>query len=242
MENASKALIMAGSVLIALLVISLIVVGYGQISEWQQTVDDTEQVATDTEYMLQIEQFNRDLYGSELLSLMNFVENYNAREAGDGYSPIQLNITIRNGISDSFDYFKAGNYDIDRLYDEVKGSNGIETEIEKYEEPDSRYNNKSVEYYWSKTYRQIAQEFELEIPSNTPTSDLENVLLELAREKGIGSRIQDLLDDIAEYDLLNSIYTQFREGKIFSPAEDNGFIYDEHNGRVIEINFVERTY
>lgn len=242
MENASKALIMAGSVLIALLVISLIVVGYGQISEWQQTVDDTEQVATDTEYMLQIEQFNRDLYGSELLSLMNFVENYNAREAGDGYSPIQLNITIRNGISDSSDYFKAGNYDIDRLYDEVKGSNGIETEIEKYEEPDSRYNNKSVEYYWSKTYRQIAQEFELEIPSNTPTSDLENVLLELAREKGIGSRIQDLLDDIAEYDLLNSIYTQFREGKIFSPAEDNGFVYDEHNGRVIEINFVERTY
>ncbi len=242
MENASKALIMAGSVLIALLVISLIVVGYGQISEWQQTVDDTEQVATDTEYMLQIEQFNRDLYGSELLSLMNFVENYNAREAGDGYSPIQLNITIRNGISDSSDYFKAGNYDIDRLYDEVKGSTGIETEIEKYEEPDSRYNNKSVEYYWSKTYRQIAQEFELEIPSNTPTSDLENVLLELAREKGIGSRIQDLLDDIAEYDLLNSIYTQFREGKIFSPAEDNGFVYDEHNGRVIEINFVERTY
>ena len=103
MENASKALIMAGSILISLLVISLIVVGYTQLSDYQQQLDDTQQVTTDTEFMHQIEQFNRTLYGSELLSLINFVEDYNSREAGDGYAPIELNVKITRSIDGGSD-------------------------------------------------------------------------------------------------------------------------------------------
>lgn len=242
MENASKALIMAGSVLISLLVISLVVIVYGQISEWQQTSEDSEQTTADAEFMLQIEQFNKELYGSELLSLMNFVEDYNARKAGDGYSPIELKVTINTSISEDTNYFRAGTYTLDELYEQVKGSSGIEAEIAEYEEANSRYNGKSVSYYWTKTYRQIAQEFGLEIPSTTPTSQLESTLISLAEENRKGSTIKNLLEEISEYDFLKSVYTQFKEGKIFVPVEENGFVYDSQNGRVVEINFVERTY
>lgn len=241
MENASKALIMAGSVLISLLVISLIIIGYTQLSEYQQQVDDSEQVMTDTEYMQKIEQFDRTLYGSELLSLVNFVENYNSREAGDGYATIEFNVKITRSIDGGteFNYFEAGDYNLDAIYDQVKGRNGIESKIEELEQPESKYNGKSVKYYWKKTYREIAQEFGLNIPSSTPSYDLENALIQAASANGQLSKIQDLLEEIKQYDLLNSIYTQFKEGKRFKPADDNGFVYDNLNGRVIEINFVE---
>ena len=237
MENASKALLIAGSVLITLAIISLLVFGYEGLSEWQQTVDDSEQTRTDTEFMRQVEQFNRDLYGSELLSLMNYVEDYNARLAGDGYAEIEFNVQIRRDIQGTSEYFTSGNYDLQALYDEVKGPNGIETRIEQYEEPNSNYNDKSVRYYWTKTYREIASEFGITVPSDTPTSELESTILEAA---GLQAHtIEDLIEDIREYDLLDSIYTQFREGKRFEPDPDNGFVYDNDNGRIIQINFVE---
>lgn len=239
MENASKALLIAGSALISVLVISLIVAVYGQISNWQQQVDDSEQVITDTEFMLQVQQFNRVLYGSELLSLMNFVENYNTLDAGDGYSEIELNVQFTNSIQaqGSYNFFSVGTYTLEELYDEVKGSRGIETLMSELEESQRKYNNKSVKYYWTKTYREIASEFGIEIPSSTANSELRETLLANAGTKR--STIEDLLEDISNYDILNSIYTQFKEGKRFKPADDNGFVYDSQNGRVIQINFVE---
>ena len=240
MENASKALIMTGSVLTSLLVISLVVIGYNQLTEWQQTAENSGQNSSDAEFMLQIEQFNRELYGSELLSLMNFVENYNTREAGDGYAPIQMNVIITDEIDGGeFEYFKPGTYNIEDLYKEVNGLTGIEKELEKLERSESKYNGKSVKYYWSKTYREIASDFGIVIPSDTPSYELEETLLNLAKLNHKSSEIESLLEDIKKYDLLNSIYTQFREGKRFKPAEENGFVYDNFNGRVTQINFVE---
>ena len=72
MENASKALIMAGSILMAILVIGLLVFGYQQLSSLQQTETDAEDNDKLARYMNQFEQFGRTLYGSELLSLANF--------------------------------------------------------------------------------------------------------------------------------------------------------------------------
>lgn len=59
MENASKALIMAGSVLLSVMVIGLLVFGYTQISNLEQTRSDTEANSKIDAYMQQIENFNR---------------------------------------------------------------------------------------------------------------------------------------------------------------------------------------
>ncbi len=71
MENASKALIMAGSVLLSLLIITTLVFMFGKLGDLKNSEASTEEVKKLAEYNRQIETFDRALYGSELLSLAN---------------------------------------------------------------------------------------------------------------------------------------------------------------------------
>ena len=81
MENASKALIMAGGILIALLVIGALVLMFNQLSYYQRT-------ETDSEKTQQLADFNKeylkytydDIKGDELISLVHKVIDYNIKE------------------------------------------------------------------------------------------------------------------------------------------------------------------
>ena len=81
MENASKALIMAGGILIALLVIGALVLMFNQLSYYQRT-------ETDSEKTQQLADFNKeylkytydDIKGYALISLVNKVIDYNIKE------------------------------------------------------------------------------------------------------------------------------------------------------------------
>ena len=75
MENASKALIMAGSVLIAIVVISLLVIFFGNLRGLQNTTQSVEQVEQATEFNKQYDAYARDVYGSELLSIANKIND-----------------------------------------------------------------------------------------------------------------------------------------------------------------------
>ncbi len=109
MENASKALIMAGSVLISLIVISLLVASFTSLKGMQQTqksVTREEQIA---EFNNQYEVYARNLYGSEILSLINKINNYNKTEAeNEGYTKIEISIKINNDLNRN--YFRKGTY------------------------------------------------------------------------------------------------------------------------------------
>lgn len=72
MENASKALIMAGSVLIALMIIGALVLMFSNLTSYQETNKDVAKSAQIAEFNTQHETYNRnDLRGSELYSLLN---------------------------------------------------------------------------------------------------------------------------------------------------------------------------
>ena len=78
MENVSKALMIAGGMLIAIMVISLIIVLWNQMSGYfaeQHSATIVEQIA---EFNAQFENYNgKDIRGNELISVMNKVVNYN---------------------------------------------------------------------------------------------------------------------------------------------------------------------
>lgn len=100
MENASKALIIAGGVLIAILVITLLVVFYDNLKvlmSTQETVDASEQVL---EFNKQYDAYYRNnIYGSELLSLVNKAYDYNKTEyEEEGYSKMDMQITFKTKI------------------------------------------------------------------------------------------------------------------------------------------------
>ena len=85
MENASKALIMAGSVLIALMIIGALVLMFSNLSSYQETDVRDERSAQVVEFNNRFVTYNRkDVRGSELYSLLNSAINYNRTQSTAG--------------------------------------------------------------------------------------------------------------------------------------------------------------
>ncbi len=227
MENASKALIMAGSILIAILVIGLLVFGYSQLSETEQIRSDADATDKLADYMRQFEQFNRTLYGSELLSLANLQEDYNTSETREdlGYDRIEITVYTK-GIVNS-QYFTQGNHTLESIAEDQKN---IESAIGNYEKTNRTYKNRSVKYYSQKTYREIAIDFGMDPPSNMLDYDIQaNYLLK-------NSTTSKLLSEIQQYTNLTTIYNEFRTGKRFRCTEIE---YNNQNGRINLMHYEE---
>ena len=88
MENASKALIMAASVLIGIVIISAFVIMMSNMTSNQQKNYDTELTAQVSEFNNQFMTYARDgIRGSDMISLMNRIADYNTRYTGtEGYT------------------------------------------------------------------------------------------------------------------------------------------------------------
>lgn len=236
MENASKALIMAGSILLSVLVIALLVYGYTNLSALEQTKQDTQDNIELSEYMARFEQFNRTLYGSELLSLGNLQEDYNTAirryggENQDGYQSVSITVIIKKEISNS-PYFTPGTYQIEQFASQQET---IENQLSNYEKNRKEYNNRSVKYYSQKTYREIAIDFDMDPPTSMTDYDIRVQYL----EGGYGNvDTKNLIREIDEYTLLNnSIYNTFRTGKQFKCTDIK---YDDYNGRIVSMTYEE---
>ena len=229
MENASKALIMAGSVLMAILVIGLLVFGYQSLSALEQSKENAKGDLKAEQYMERFEQFDRTLYGSELLSLANLLEDYNNTDdvKDEGYSEMIIEV-YTTGITNTT-YFKEGKDNITKI---LEDKNNIEEEISEYEVKNSDYNNKSVKYYSEKSNRQIAEEFRIDVPGTTPDYDIAEIYLKS------NTKTNQLLNDIQNYKSLTTIYNEFRIGKKFECKEIK---YDDNNGRIIKMYFKEKA-
>lgn len=125
MENASKALIMAGSVLIALMIIGALVLMFSNLTSYQETNKDVAKSAQIAEFNTQYETYNRnDLRGSELYSLLNKVIDYNRRESveGTGWSDQGQTVSYEQmTINFKIDVSKLSADDKNRLF--TKGNN-----------------------------------------------------------------------------------------------------------------------
>ena len=100
MENASKALLMAGGVLIGLLVIGALVLMVNQLGSYQKQNVGTEQEK-------QIAQFNQEftrftdqrIDGTDIVSLVNKVVDYNTRSGGVNSLNYDIKITLTIDIT-----------------------------------------------------------------------------------------------------------------------------------------------
>lgn len=101
MENGAKALVIAGSVLIAILVISILVIFYNNIKEFQGTNHNVDVLEQIEEFNKQYDVYYRDnLYGSDILSIANKVVDYNKRESDtEGYSKLETEVKFKKSLS-----------------------------------------------------------------------------------------------------------------------------------------------
>ena len=95
MENASKALVMAGGILIASLVVGALMLMVNQVSYYQKSESTSEKAQQQADFNKEYVQFTyNDLKGYELISLVNKVIDYNRKEAVGNSVDYSLKITV----------------------------------------------------------------------------------------------------------------------------------------------------
>lgn len=110
MENASKALLMAGGILIALLIIGALLLMFNNLSTYQKIGEQDTREAQVIEFNNQFTTYLRDrIRGSDMVSLMNRIVDYNERQSSDnGQKFEKMEITIK-GIDVSKLQYDTGN-------------------------------------------------------------------------------------------------------------------------------------
>lgn len=245
MENAIKALTMAASVLISLVIIGAVLLVFNNLRDYQNVNDRLTRDAHVIEFNNRFETYNRtDVRGSDIVSLMNKVLDYNERESSSGvegsdkgYEPIKLTIKLSTTdlkslrITDTAYLIKESPYTV-----EEKNSTfhkDVLTEVNRIE----------AEYGQANLTRMINNITSIFI-DDKPTTTLEE------KTKAV-EKCNDLLDgknvtwnDINEgSDIRNDVY-KYYEYIQFKRLHfdcingiDSGMIYDDNTGRITIMNF-----
>lgn len=105
MENASKALVMAGSILIGLLVLGALILLFNNLSSYQNADIQNIRQAQVVEFNNQFTTYIReDVRGNELYSLLNRIIDYNKRKTLEGedgaidigYQPMSIKFSLKS--------------------------------------------------------------------------------------------------------------------------------------------------
>ncbi len=218
MENASKALIIAGSVLLSLLIISALVLMFNKIGQLKRNEADIEGIQKIEEYNKQIENFYRTgLYGSEILSLANLVEDYNKRlHELEEYEEIKLTVEFKTVDYKNFAKSPATSKEL------IQGFQKLENEAQKV--GNKTYYGKTVKTLDSMKDSQIK---DLLIANGEQVQDLSII------------NIRDYLSnsakkDIEQYSELNLEVRNFKNRKFQKPL----IIYNNY-GRITNITVKE---
>lgn len=140
MENAAKALLISGTILITLIVISAFIFMFRDIRGVKSQQADNQKTQAIIDFNKSYESYDKEeLLGAELLSLANKIEDYNERyKQEDGYKPIKLTVGNDDNASKTFTGIRddvEGNKQkgVDGIMDTYKSSNYLEGLYEAYE-------------------------------------------------------------------------------------------------------------
>lgn len=135
MENASNALLMAGGILIALLIIGALVIMGANLQSYQNNNDDLTKLSQIAEFNNQFEPYNKDN-----LTLMELKSVYNKIKSNNVQHP---EYTINSNIEDLLRYllgddFETFEKDFRKLSDDWKQNMKFECDKIVYGNPEGR--------------------------------------------------------------------------------------------------------
>ena len=100
MENATKALLIGAGILFTVMVLSLLMIGYQQISSYFSAEHEATVIEQTTKFNSQFENYNqKSIRGSDMISLMNKVIDYNERLSymeGTKYKRLEITIDLKS--------------------------------------------------------------------------------------------------------------------------------------------------
>lgn len=247
MDNASKALIMAGGVLIGLLIISALVLMFSNLSAYQDTNIESTRDSQIVEFNNKYESYNKqNLRGSELYSLLNMVVDYNRRQTTAGTQSEDGKGWADKGQSIAFEPMKitfkindikklaadtSGNKLITNSTYTIDGNKNIfESEIkETIDNLESEYGKDSLTNLSTNLTR-------IFIDSNSSTEQAEAVNKFNSTSKKVrATKFSDIAKDSK---IRNDVYkyyeyVQFKRARFNCTKTD----YNKNTGRIIELDF-----
>lgn len=241
MENASKALLMAAGVLISLVIIGAFILMMSNVTDYQNKSDvqvASEQIA---EFNNTYETYNRNnVRGSDMVSLMNRVLDYNQRKSEDGFTEMGIKIIISqekakklaykdtNKLVTKTEYTQENIDEIvgKRVYNKSKQTSNDVTAIEK------RYKEAK---YASQLAKEISNIEDI-VNSSVFTSSSEK-MEQFDNKKWLPYDLEDYgvgsVDEVYEDAKVYYEYVQFKRAKF----KCTGTEYDKNSGRIINMKF-----
>lgn len=96
MENASKALVMAGGILIAIMILATLAYAAGQWGLIPQSMEQSKEAQQLAKFNQEYESYNKDvMYGSDVVSVLNKAISNNSVIGNDTTHPNYINIKIK---------------------------------------------------------------------------------------------------------------------------------------------------
>lgn len=147
MENASKALLMAGTILISLMVISALVFAYRDLTSVKRQETENQKVEEIAEFNKSFESYEKDLNGTQMFSLANKIADYNTKyvdNMNEGYERITLTVIV-NGQGKDETYFSDLQSKVDKMMNEKYiSSNNLEA-LKEAKENETNSDDKAKE-------------------------------------------------------------------------------------------------
>lgn len=248
MENASKALIMAGSVLIALMIIGALILMFSNLTAYQETNTSGTRSSQIVEFNNQFETYNRtDVRGSDLYSLLNKTIDYNRRQSTAGTRNTTTNTWADSGediayepmtIEFTIDRTKLSADNTNRLFDNNKytvsgNSNSFENTIStKIDTLEDEYGQSSLTNLTTNLTK---------IFITTSTSTTEQQKQEAVNNFNSASRIVTVssFDEIKEKSTIREDVYTYYEYIQFKRAYFNctDIEYNKNTGRIVKMVF-----
>lgn len=118
MENASKALLMAGEILIAIIIIALLVFGYNNIRNLSSTNEESKKTEQLAAFNKEYESYNKKLLrGVDVISLINKASNNNKKYENEAYYKIEIEFMYNKKYYTMNDYEKEIKNDEEKFTD-----------------------------------------------------------------------------------------------------------------------------
>lgn len=226
MENASKALLMAGGVLIGLLILAALMLMVNQISSYNKTKNVSKEVTQISKFNKEFTKYtDSDIKGYDLVSLANKVVDFNEKDSGADAVDYSKTMTLFIDMGNFQDKAVNANMLSANTYTiTTTNANNFYTDINTCQRYESTYTLNTMSKL-SSNYDKIIKD------ENGNVRDDQEQQKEI--KKIVGSSYID--GDLDMYKIKNyRTYSEFKSSTFRSV--ESGMKYD--NGQLIELSFI----
>ena len=230
MENASKALIIAGSVLLALIVIGAFILMFSNLNDYQEKNDTAIEQKQIVEFNNQFSTYDRTgLRGTDMLSLMNRIIDYNSRKTTEDIGFQKMKITIK-GIDRKI--LQALRYETSGSNLLIKKNTYTQDDLSEIVSRPQELERKYQKKYITQLVSNISKYMDI---YNSDLSTNQKIK-KIDEQKWLPKTVTSYgsIDSVKNDILIYYEYSQFKRTYFDSTGETK---YDKNTGRITEMNF-----